>query len=135
ATGQLTVAQKLNVQRDPAAGAAPEMLTGPLTLQPGRAPLVFRRPYRGFIQLQVVGTHLQVVNVIGLDNYVRGVVTGEMPKDWPFAALEAQAVAARSYAVATLGDGKILYTDQRSQVYGGVEGESPPGVAAGTPTD
>ncbi|MFI5042891.1 MAG: SpoIID/LytB domain-containing protein, partial [Acidimicrobiales bacterium] len=73
---------------------------------------------------------LQVVNVIGLDNYVRGVVTGEMPKQWPAAALQAQAVAARSYAVATLGVGKVLYIDQRSQVYGGIDGESPPGLQA-----
>src|SRR5207302_6542986 len=70
----------------------------------------------------------------GLDNYVRGVVTGEMPKDWPAAALQAQAVAARSYAVATLGAGKLLHTDERSQVYGGIEGESPTGVQAVTQT-
>jgi stage II sporulation protein D len=131
-SGQVTVGPSLNVQLDPA--AAPQTLPGPLTLQAGRSPLVFHRPYRGFIQLQVVGTHLQVVDVLGIDAYVRGVVTGEMPKEWPIAALEAQAVAARSYAVATLGAGKILYTDQRSQVYGGIEGESPSGVQAVTQT-
>jgi SpoIID/LytB domain protein len=131
-SGQVTVDPSLNVQLDPAAAAQP--LPGPLTLQPGTASLTFRRPYRGFIQLQVVGTHLQVVNVVGLDSYIRGVVTGEMPKEWPPAALEAQAVAARSYAVATLGTGKILYTDERSQVYGGIAGESPSGVQAVTRT-
>jgi SpoIID/LytB domain protein len=57
-------------------------------------------------------------------------VTEEMPQDWPDAALEAQAVAARSYAIATLGVGKIVYTDQRSQVYGGIQGETTPGEQA-----
>ncbi len=128
ASGQLTVGPTLSVQLDHP--AAPQTLPGPLTLQAGRAPLSFHHLYRGQIQLQVVGNHLQVVNVIGLDSYVRGVVSGEMPKDWPAAALEAQAVAARSYAVATLGAGKMLYTDQRSQVYGGLDGESPAGVQA-----
>jgi peptidoglycan hydrolase-like amidase/subtilisin family serine protease len=131
-SGQVTVDPSLSVQLDPA--AAPETLPGPLTLQPGTAPLVYRRPYRGTMQLQVVGTHLQVVNVVGLDSYARGVVTGEMPKEWPVAALQAQAVAARSYAVATLGAGEILYADQRSQVYRGIAGESAAGVQAVTQT-
>src|SRR5262249_10539004 len=81
-----------------------------------------------------VSGHLQIVNALSLDNYVKGVVTGEMPHDWPAAALQAQAVAARSYAVATLGAGKILYTDERSQVYGGGNGESPQAVQAVTAT-
>lgn len=127
-SGQVTVDASLSVQLDPS--TPPQTLPGPLTLLPGKAPLSFKRPYRGQIQLQIVGTHLQVVNILSLDNYVNGVVTGESPKEWPAAALEAQAVASRSYAVATLGVGKILYTDQRSQVYGGIEGESAPGVAA-----
>src|SRR5206468_1555668 len=86
------------------------------------------------IQLQVVSGRLQVVNVVGLDDYVKGVVTGESPKDWPAAALQAQAVASRSYAVATLGAGRLLYTDQRSQVYGGIDNESTTGVQAVTKT-
>jgi stage II sporulation protein D len=128
ASGRLTTDPKLAVQLDPATAAQP--LAGPLTLLPGRAPLSYQRPYHGQIQLQVVAGRLQVVNVVGLDDYVKGVVTGESPKDWPPAALEAQAVASRSYAVATLGAGRILYTDESSQVYGGIEGESPTGVHA-----
>lgn len=131
-TGQLTTDPTLAVQLDPAKPAQP--LAGPLTLLPGKAPLSYKKPYRGQMQLQIVGTHLQVVNVLSLDNYVRGVVTGESPRDWPAAALQAQAVASRSYAVATLGAGKLLYTDERSQVYGGIQGESSTGVAAVTAT-
>ncbi len=128
ASGQLTIGPSLAVQLAPSTPA--KALSGPVTIQPGKAPLSFHKPYRGSIQLQVVGGRLQVVNVLSLDNYVRGVVTGEMPKDWPLAALETQAVATRSYAVATLGTGKVLYTDERSQVYGGIQGESAPGVQA-----
>jgi len=81
ASGQLTTGPSLAVQFDPS--APPQALPGPLTVQPGKAPLSYRKPYRGSIQLQVVGTHLQVVNVLSLDNYVKGVVTGESPRDWP----------------------------------------------------
>jgi SpoIID/LytB domain protein len=55
-----------------------------------------------------------------------------MPQAWPSAALEAQAVAARSYALANLVKNKPfdLYADQRSQVYLGVAGEKPRTSAA-----
>ncbi len=128
ASGELTVDPSLRVQL--AAADPPTVLPGPLTLLPGGAPLVVGRPYRGRIQLQVVGGRLQVVDVVGLDDYVRGVVTREMPKQWPLEALKAQAVAARSYAVATQQAGKIVYGDVRSEAYGGVEGESPAALQA-----
>jgi stage II sporulation protein D len=68
---------------------------------------------------------LAVVNVVGLDDYVKGVVPGEMPSSWSPAALEAQAVAARSYALATDAGGPVFdqYPDTRSQVYKGADGE------------
>jgi stage II sporulation protein D len=132
-SGSFTVNPKLTARLGPTGPA--QALPGPLTLLPGKAPLAYDKvAYHGSIQLQVVSGHLQVVNALSLDNYVKGVVTGEMPHDWPAAALEAQAVAARSYAVATLGAGKILYTDERSQVYGGVNGETPQAVQAVTAT-
>ena len=48
-----------------------------------------------------------------------------MPDDWHPEALRAQAVVARSYALATLKPGTLfdLYADTRSQVYGGVQAE------------
>ena len=50
-----------------------------------------------------------------------------MPKDWPIDALKAQAVAARTYAVGNVVNGKPfdLYSDSRSQVYYGVGSEAP----------
>ena len=50
-----------------------------------------------------------------------------MPASWPAAALRAQAVAARTYAIATSknGDGFDQYADTRSQMYPGISGEHP----------
>ena len=69
---------------------------------------------------------LSTINVVGLDDYVRGVVSRESPASWPLEALKAQAVAARTYAITTSkgGDGFDQYADTRSQVYGGVGAET-----------
>ena len=55
-----------------------------------------------------------------------------MPKEWPTAALQAQAVAARSYALASIVKSRPfdLYSDTRSQVYYGVAAEAPATTAA-----
>ncbi|MGH3051105.1 MAG: SpoIID/LytB domain-containing protein, partial [Gaiellaceae bacterium] len=85
------------------------------------------RAYQGRIVLRSSGGTLSVVNSLPLDTYLRGVVGAEMPSHWSMAALEAQAVAARSYAVATLRPGKPfdLYADDRSQAYRGIASEGP----------
>jgi stage II sporulation protein D len=114
-----------------AAGQAPEALPGPLTFRAGSEPLTLaRRPYRGQLQVQRVGRRLQVVNIVSIDAYVRGVVSEEVPDDWPVEAVKAQAVAARSYALSQVKDGSTLYADTRSQVYGGIAAESKGGDAA-----
>jgi stage II sporulation protein D len=61
------------------------------------------------------------VQTIPLEQYVRGVVSAEMPASWPAAALEAQAVACRTFALtAHAGGAKFdVYDDSRSQVYKG----------------
>jgi stage II sporulation protein D len=82
--------------------------------------------YRGAIEVLPDGGGLTAVNVLDLDTYVRGVVAGEMPSSWPLEALKAQAVAARTYALATRKTTGAFdqYPDTRSQVYRGVLGES-----------
>ena len=96
-------------------------------LRPGKkAPLgLDGRLYRGKLELVPQAGFLRVVNALPLESYLQGVVAGEMPYSWPAEALEAQAVAARSYAIASLLKGKPydLYSDVRSQVYLGVGGE------------
>jgi len=89
--------------------------------------------YRGTLQLR--GSALggvSAINAVALDDYIRGVVAGEMPSGWPQEALRAQAVAARTYALATTkaGDGFDQYADTRSQVYNGISGETPATDAA-----
>ena len=82
-------------------------------------------PYRGSVQIAVVGGALQAVNSLGIDSYVQGVVPREMPSSWAPEALKAQAVVARSYALSHLHGGAFdLYKDTRSQVYGGIGAES-----------
>jgi stage II sporulation protein D len=84
--------------------------------------------YRGALQFSPAtgGGGVQTVDAVGLDDYVRGVVSAEMPSSWAPAALEAQAVAARTYAITTTvgGTGYDLYSDTRSQMYGGVTAET-----------
>jgi len=72
------------------------------------------------------------VKKIPLERYVRGVVASEMPPSWPAAALEAQAVASRTYALTDHAGGSRfdVYADTRSQVYGGAAAETPATNAA-----
>ena len=101
--------------------------TPPLLVRPGKsAPLSFDgRLYRGQVEVALEKRFLRVVNALPLETYLQGVVAGEVPHTWPTEALRAQAVAARSYALATKVEGKPfdLYSDVRSQVYLGVAGE------------
>ncbi len=67
------------------------------------APLAFGgRRYRGSLRLIAAANGVEVVNVLDVEAYLRGVVPAEMSASWPMAALEAQAVAARSYALSSL---------------------------------
>ena len=59
--------------------------------------------YRGSLVLHVnAENRVDTVNVLPIEDYVRGVVPAEMPFHWPAAALEAQAIAARGYAATGL---------------------------------
>jgi stage II sporulation protein D len=83
--------------------------------------------YRGTLQLRASALGgVSAINALGLDDYIRGVVAGEMPSTWPAEALRTQAVAARTYGLATRkqGDGFDQYADTRSQVYNGIAGET-----------
>ena len=106
-------------------------LPGPLTFLPGKSPLWLAHPYRGSLVVAANGTSLSVVNSVALESYIRGVVSSEMPHDWPLEAVKAQAVAARSYALAHLRGGAFdVYADTRDQVYGGIAAETPVGDEA-----
>jgi stage II sporulation protein D len=108
-------------------------VSGPLTVTgPGPLSTAGHR-YRGALRFTATPTgQVQTVDVVGLDDYVRGVVADEMAASWAPAALEAQAIAARTYALTTNvdGHGYSLYDDTRSQMYGGATAETAPTNAA-----
>ncbi|HSE38208.1 MAG TPA: SpoIID/LytB domain-containing protein, partial [Blastocatellia bacterium] len=91
---------------------------------------VGKTDYRGEIHLILNPRgRINVVNALPLEDYLRGVVPMELsPGAYPkIEALKAQAVAARSYALARLGqhldEGYDLVDDTRAQVYGGLSAE------------
>jgi stage II sporulation protein D len=111
----------------------PQRVPGPVTFLPGSSPLrLGGRPYRGNFQVSVAGGALRAVNNVGLEPYLYGVVPSEVPDDWLPEVLKAQAVAARSYALAGRKTGSWfdLYPDTRSQVYLGIAHEEPSTTAA-----
>lgn len=86
------------------------------------------RRYRGVVDVLPDPGGLRIVNTVPSELYVQGVLPGEMPASWGDetpAALQAQAVAARTYALANRNDGRSfdVYDDTRSQVYVGIDGE------------
>jgi stage II sporulation protein D len=82
--------------------------------------------YRGRIVLARDGSGILVINSVGLEQYLYGVVPAEMPASWPAEALKAQAVVARSYALRSLRPASPydVFADVRSQVYRGVLAET-----------
>jgi stage II sporulation protein D len=95
--------------------------------------------YRGIIRAtDTAGSHLDTVNVLSLETYLRGVVPREAVVTWRPAALQAQAVAARTYAVyhrKRAGNRAYDLCDTIAcQVYGGYGDEEPSTNAAVTAT-
>jgi len=91
-------------------------------------------PYRGMLTFAVTGTTMTAVNVIGLEEYLYGVVPSEMPQSYEKEALKAQAVAARTYAMTKLGahtgSGYQLCDGTNCQVYKGYSNEAASTTAA-----
>jgi stage II sporulation protein D len=88
--------------------------------------------YRGAMVLSRDGRAILVVNSVGVEQYLYGVVPAEMPASWPAEALKAQAVVARSYALRSRRPGAPydVFADVRSQVYRGVLAETDASNAA-----
>jgi stage II sporulation protein D len=102
-------------------------LVPPINVEPGAQPLVLGDVgYRGSLTVLRRKDGLSVVNTVSLELYLRGVVPSEMPEGWLLQAYEAQAVAARSYALAGLQSAGPfdLYADSRNQVYAGIAAET-----------
>jgi len=105
---------------------------GELILQPTRigGVTINGQQYRGYLRFVAVGPgKFDVVNDVEIDDYLKGVVAKEMLNDWAEEAYRAQAIVARTYALfesksAPAGRAWDLLPDQRSQMYGGLQGET-----------
>ena len=79
--------------------------------------------YRGTIEVKKVGNGYEIVNEVGIEEYVANVIPSEMPISYGLEALKVQAVSARTYAVASIGGKKYEKYDAdlddttSSQVY------------------
>lgn len=119
-------------------GATTVPFAGPLVARPASPGAVLRygpRRYRGELLVMRAQGGLAVVNRLSVEEYLRGVVPLEIgPDRTPFeaAAVEAQAVAARSYAYTRLDDSRPwdLSATVVDQVYGGMDAERPVSDAA-----
>lgn len=89
---------------------------------------VKRKWYRGNFKIINDGLGLTVMNDIPMEKYLQGVVPSEMPPSWEHEAHKAQAIAARSYAIANLGKrakyGYDLKDTPEDQAYGGASAET-----------
>lgn len=90
--------------------------------------------YRGVIQASAAGGGMRLVNLVDVEQYLRGM--GEVrDSSWPRASLGAQAVAARTYALWTTARGGELCDTQNCQVYLGQQAEYPAMDAAVAATE
>jgi stage II sporulation protein D len=109
------------------AGKAVAQSSAPLSVTgPGPLNLAGQGLYRGALEFRPTGSGVQTVEAVGLDDYVRGVISAEVPASWSSEALKSQAVAARTYAITTNVGGASydVYPDTRSQMYRGVAAET-----------
>ncbi len=85
------------------------------------------RRYPGELRVLLTDKKLTIINYLKLEKYLQSVVGSEMPKEFPLAALQAQAIAARTYALKLIGKKKIfdIHSTEDSQVYLGLEAETP----------
>lgn len=86
-----------------------------------------RQYYGSFRYERIEGGNLTVVNLVSMDDYVRGILPYEMSSSWPLEALKAQAVCARSYTVTNMDAHRHssshfdICTTTHCQVYKGTE--------------
>ncbi len=80
--------------------------------------------YRGSIVAEPSGGLLYIINVLPIEDYLRGL--GEVPSSWPLEAIKAQIVAARCYALTHMGSTALYDVDDTTQyqVYSGIDAES-----------
>lgn len=85
------------------------------------------RSFRGDLSVVLEAGRISLVNLVGLEEYLPGVIPSEMPFHWPLEALKAQAVAARTETLRKIGrhekSGFDVCATQHCAVYRGAGGE------------
>jgi stage II sporulation protein D len=116
--------------------------SGVLTLSPSSdgSLSVNQIPYHGSLRFVPNDSgRFDCINDVQIDDYLKGVLARELYPSWPIEAYKAQAVVARTYALYTARTDGItrdwdVYSDTRSQVYGGIAGETEKSRQAATET-
>jgi stage II sporulation protein D len=105
---------------------------GPVVIRPmtnGSFVIWNGKRFRGELAITATDSGLLVVNELPMNEYLRGVVPLEIGNRTPaeFAAVQAQAIAARTYAYKHLTSSRAfdMYATVQDQVYGGVDAEKP----------
>jgi stage II sporulation protein D len=86
------------------------------------------KPYQGYLKLIKSRNKINVVNVLTVEDYIKGVLPKEVGSNWRIEALKAQAVISRTYTLANLhkhsDQGFDMCSTTHCQVYGGLDGET-----------
>ncbi len=90
----------------------------------GEVLTVGAKRYRGKMEVTAVGNGVKVVNAVDVEQYLRGMGEVLDPR-WPAAALQAQTIAARTFAIRTMELSGEVCPTQRCQVYLGAQAEYP----------
>ncbi len=134
--GQIAEMNAFYAQPSATGVAIEEMRSSAMWIEPSGDGYVYigDRWYRGKTLVVPTTNGLTAVNYVDLEQYLYSVLGAEMNGNWPLEALKAQAVAARTYAIYKRenerNDIYDLDDTQASQVYNGVESESPGTYAA-----
>jgi stage II sporulation protein D len=135
--GDSFTVQTRNGMLVPSAGSIPAV-RGPLIARPADSGSLVGfdgHRYRGEIAIATSGDGMSVINRVGVEDYLRGVVPLEIGTDRTLvesAAVEAQAIAARSFTYTRMDDSRPydMVATVADQVYGGVDAERPLSDAA-----
>jgi stage II sporulation protein D len=104
-------------------------LSLPVRIEPSNGVIFANsKPYRGYLLLKKSGSKMNVINVLYIEDYIKGVLPKEVGADWHIEVLKAQAVISRTYATSSLNthcqQGFDLCSTTHCQVYGGLGGET-----------
>ncbi|MDR1122999.1 MAG: SpoIID/LytB domain-containing protein [Endomicrobium sp.] len=104
-------------------------LSLPIKIEPSNGVIFINsKPYRRCLVLKKSDGKINVINVLCVEDYIKGVLPKEVSCDWPAEALKAQAVISRTYAISNLNrhstQGFDLCSTTHCQVYSGLRSET-----------